>query len=110
MSAKQPSKRPQLARPTEPTRRAAALLADEILGWPGVTQKPMFGMRCFYRSGVVFALLPDKRALGRADAIAYKMPKAGAAREGEKWLFHTVDEQLHKAIAVLNAAWQAAGC
>ena len=109
MPTSRPAKRPQLPKPTEETRRAAALLAEEILGWPEVTEKPMFGMRCFYRNGVVFALLPNKRALERADAIAYKLPKAGASSEGEKWLLHTVDDRLQKAIAVLQRAWKAAG-
>ena len=92
--------RPKLPKPTEETRRAAALLAEELLSWPGVTERPMFGMRCFYRSGIVFAMLPDKRALERPDAIGYK--------QGGKWLLHTLDDNLNAAVATLQLASEAA--
>jgi len=52
-------------------RRISALIGDEILRWPEVTERPMFGMRAFYRKGVVFALLPDKRTMDRPNSIAY---------------------------------------
>jgi hypothetical protein len=45
-------------------RRISAMLADEVLTWPGVTVQPMFGMRALYRDGTVFALLPETRTIG----------------------------------------------
>jgi hypothetical protein len=65
-------------------RRACALLAEEISGWPDVSMRLMFGFRAVYRSGVIFAMLPDKRALESAGAIAYK--------EGGKWRLFEVGD------------------
>ena len=45
----------------------------------------MFGMRAFYRGAVVFAMLPDKRALENPKAIAYKLAGSAKKKEGEKW-------------------------
>ena len=80
-------------------RRACALLAEEISGWPEVSMRPMFGLRAVYRNGVIFAMLPDKRALESPTAIAYK--------EGGKWvLFEVGDENdLGRALAVIEMAY-----
>ena len=53
---------------------------DAALGW--VTVRPMFGMRAFYRVKVVFAMLPEKRALGSPQAIAYKVTQGVTKGEG----------------------------
>lgn len=60
------------------------MLERELLSWPGVTSKPMFGMRAVYRRNTIFAMLPDKRALESPSAIAYKL-HAAEKREGQKW-------------------------
>ena len=60
---------------SEEMKRFAGLLAEEVLLWPGVTARPMFGLRAFYRGGAIFAMLPDKRAPEKANAIAYKLAK-----------------------------------
>jgi hypothetical protein len=80
-------------------RRACALLAEEISGWPDVSMRLMFGFRAVYRNGVIFAMLPDKRALESAGAITYK--------EGGKWvLFEVGDENdLGRALAVIEKAY-----
>jgi hypothetical protein len=82
-------------------RRLCALLGEEILRWPDVRARPMFGMRAFYRGAVVFAMLPDKRALESPNAIAYKLPG------GKKWQqFELKDEgAIDKALACLNKAY-----
>lgn len=64
---------PPLPRVTEEMRRWCVLLADECLRWPGVTSRKMFGMNALYRGEVIFAALPDKRALLSADSIIFKL-------------------------------------
>jgi hypothetical protein len=54
-------------------RHLCALLAREILRWPDVVARPMFGMRAFYRGSVIFAMLPGKRAMETPRSIAYKL-------------------------------------
>ena len=70
----------------------------------------MFGLRAFYRGAVVFAMLPDKRALESPTAIAYKLPDGLRRREGEKWrLCELKDEQaIDSALAHLRAAYRKA--
>jgi len=71
----------------------------------------MFGMRAFYRGTVVFAMLPDKRALERPRAIAYKLPAGTQRREGPKWqLFELKGERdVGNALACLDKAYRRAG-
>jgi hypothetical protein len=92
-------------------RRLCTVLAQELEGWPDVSQHPMFGMRAFYRGTEVFAMLPDKRALENPWAIAYKMPSAAQSKEGEKWkLFELEREQdIAAALARLTRAYRKAG-
>lgn len=68
-------------------RRLCFLLEQELLRWPGVSVRSMFGLRAFYRGPVVFAMLADERALANPQAIAYKLPDGVRKREGEKWRF-----------------------
>lgn len=90
-------------------RHISALLTQELLEWPDVSARPMFGLRAFYRSTAIFALLPEKRALESPNAIAYKLAAAGA-KEGEKWRpFELENEQdISAALAVLEKAYRAA--
>jgi hypothetical protein len=89
----------------------STLLSEELLHWPGVSARPMFGMRAFYHGAVVFAMLPDKRALESPTAIAYKLPVGAPRSEGEKWrLFELEGERdLGSALACLDKAYRWAG-
>jgi hypothetical protein len=51
-------------------RRVAGLLSAEVLRWPKVTAKPMFGMQALFRGKKIFAALPMTRAIGRPRSIA----------------------------------------
>jgi hypothetical protein len=86
-------------------KHIAAMLEEEMLGWPNVSVRPMFGMRALYRGGAIFAMLPDKRALESANAIAYKLPDGA-----EKWqLFEVEDErELSRALGCLDKAYRKA--
>jgi hypothetical protein len=99
-----------LAPVSDEMRHLSALLEQELLGWPDVSARPMFGMRGFYRGAVVFAMLPDKRALEKPNAIAYKRADGTERREGQKWQLcelktpHDID----KALACLDQAYKRA--
>ncbi len=97
-------KRPQLPPVSEGMRRTFALLAEELGGWPGVSMKLMFGLRAVYRNGVIFAMLPDKRSLEVADAIAYKA--------GGEWKTFEVkgEEGIGAALGILEKAYERAEC
>lgn len=57
---------------SEPARRWAETLRQELDQWPGVLVKRAFGMVLIYRGNVVFAALPGTRALYEEDAILIK--------------------------------------
>jgi hypothetical protein len=96
------SKRPKLVLVSEETSHLSLLLAQELLRWPDVTARPMFGLRAFYRKTVIFAMLPDKRALENPKAIAYKL--------GDKWQPFELNDQhdIDEALARLNQAYSKA--
>jgi hypothetical protein len=76
-----------------------AQLEEEVACWPDVSMRLMFGLRAIYRKKVIFALLPDKRALESPTAIAYK--------QGGKWvLFEVRDENdIGRALTVIERAY-----
>ena len=59
--------------------RWSAMLAEELVEWPGVATKPMFGFTGFYRGKTIFAAVPKSRALGSPNSVIFKLP------EGSKW-------------------------
>jgi hypothetical protein len=104
------SKRPKLVPVSEDMKRISVLLAQELLDWPDVKVRPMFGLRAFYRGRVVFAMLPEKRALENPKAIAYKLTAATQTREGQQWqLFELEGERdIASALGCLERAYQSA--
>ena len=62
-------------------QRWSAMLAEELIQWPGVTTKPMFGLISFYRVQTIFAAVPKSRALGSPNAVIFKLPKGSKWRE-----------------------------
>ncbi len=92
-----------------------SLLAAEILTWPDVSGRSMFGYRAFYRGAVIFAMFPEKRMLESPTAIAYKVydrrPNAPRPnREGPNWhVFELNDDRsVARAIATLEKAYSSA--
>jgi hypothetical protein len=103
-----PISRPKFARASDEMRRLSALLGSELLRWPDVSERPMFGMRAFYRKDTVFALLPAARTMDRPNSIAYKLAdKDASVREGGKWrLFDIEDESgIKDALQLLDEAY-----
>jgi hypothetical protein len=94
------SRRIKLPKPSEEMRHCFAQLAEELATWPEVSTKLMFGLRAIYRDGVIFAMLPDKRSLETADAIAYKA--------GRKWMAFELKGEggMGAALAVLEKAYE----
>jgi len=87
-------KRPKLVPLSEELRRMFGLLAEELARWPGVSVRPIFGLRAFYRGSAIFALIPEKRGLESARAIAYK--------EGGKWKLLELDSDRDLARALVG--------
>jgi hypothetical protein len=92
-----------------------SLLTAEILTWPELSDRPMFGYRAFYRGAVIFAMLPDKRMLESPTAVAYKVydrsrNSTSSTREGQNWhLFELNDDRsIARAIATLEKAYASA--
>jgi hypothetical protein len=117
--------RPKLLPVSEETRRWSALLESELLSWPGVTAKRMFGFRALYRGKRIFAALPHSRGFGPDSSILLKfdpMPPALLRRAesdsrlhtnspGKGWFSFTLasDADLHDALEWLNHAYETAG-
>jgi hypothetical protein len=103
--------RPKLPHISDEMRHLCVLLGEEILRWPGVNVRPMFGMRAFYRANIVFAMLPERHALGSPQAIAYKVATSAKKKDGKKWrlLELTSVQELGAALAVLDKAYRKAG-
>lgn len=102
-------KRPKLVKPSLAMERISVLLGEELLRWPKVRSHPMFGLTAFYREESVFALLPAKRAMESANAIAYKVPRPEHKREGEKWKFFELEDErsIPQALNLLGEAYEA---
>jgi hypothetical protein len=99
-------KRPKLVPVSEEMRRICEMLARELLCWPDVSIRPMFGVRAVYRGNVVFAMLPDKRALENPKAIAYKRFEV-QGKDDEKWKLFELENEQHigRALVYLNRAY-----
>jgi len=122
---KQPARpRPKLLPVSEEARRWSALLESELLSWPGVIVKRMFGFRALYRGKRIFAALPNSRGFGPDASILLKMktmPPALLQRaEGDRriiintpgngWFSFTLnsDTDLHDALWWLNHSYESA--
>ena len=103
-------KQPSLVLPSEEMRQRSSLLAQELSRWPEVSMRPMFGLRAFYRGTVVFAMLPHKRALQSAKAIAYKLPSGAQSKQAGKWKLFELenDHDIGRALVILDKAYRKA--
>jgi len=53
-------------------KHRASMLQGEVVQWPGVKTKPMFGMVSFYRGESIFAAVPKTRTLRSPESIILK--------------------------------------
>ena len=65
--------RPAFVRISDAMKEWALALGAELLTWPSVTSRLMFGMTVFYRKGVVFAALPKTRCFETSHSVAFKL-------------------------------------
>ena len=116
--------RPKLLPVSEETRRWSALLESELLTWPGVIAKRMFGLGALYRGKRIFAALPNSRGFGPDASVMLKfdpIPPALLQRAqsdsrirrntpGNGWLSFALssDTDLHDALEWLNSSYEAA--
>ena len=116
--------RPKLLPVSEETRRWSALLESELLSWPGVIAKRMFGFRALYRGKKIFAALPSSRGFGPDASVLLKfdpMPPALLQRAqndsrihgdtpGNGWLSFALncDSDLHDALEWLTHSYDSA--
>lgn len=63
----------KLSHVSEAMRQWCAMMESELLSWPGVEARPMFGMLGFYRRGKIFAAIPRDRTVGNTDAVLVKL-------------------------------------
>ena|SRR5579862_1097690 len=87
------------------TRRMSAMLLQQILALPDVSERSMFGMRALYRDGVIFAMLPDKRLVEGPNTIAVKLPSK-APESGKRWRLFDIlrEDDINAAISLLVRA------
>ena len=65
--------RPKLPRIPEEMRQWSDLLLREILGWPDVSSRPMFGMTAVYRGNTIFGVLPRTRAMDTPYSVSFRI-------------------------------------
>ena len=114
--------RPKLPRVSEEMKRLAELLEAEMLAWPNVTSRPMFGLNGIYRGRNIFAVLPRTRAMDVPDSIAFRLLKRPrniidelskderiVAAEA-KWISFLIesDSEIHAALKWLALAYRQA--
>jgi hypothetical protein len=65
--------RPKVPRIAEEMRQWSDLLLREVLDWPHVTSRPMFGMTAVYRDSAIFGVLPRTRAMDTPHSVSFKL-------------------------------------
>jgi hypothetical protein len=134
MKARKPEKDARVPRARRATfapisdemRRWSRLLEAELMTWPDVSTKSMFGFLSFYRAGKIFAALPRTRGFHSSSSLILKfnpMPgtllvKARADGRmdtntrvpGKGWFSFEVasESDLRDALGWLDQAYQAA--
>ena len=116
--------RPRLPHVSGEIKRIAALLETEVLTWPGVTSRAMFGLTGLYRARKIFAVLPRTRAMDAPDSIAFRLPRQSNRIAAElhrdkrivtptpdaKWISFVInsDTDIHDALNWLALAYREA--
>jgi hypothetical protein len=99
-------KGPKLVLASEETKHIAALLERELMRWPDVSVRPMFGTHAVYHGAAIFAALPHKRAMRSPRAIAYKLPPAARSKQDKMWEVFEVESanDIGRALELLDQA------
>jgi hypothetical protein len=67
--------RPTLPKIPEEMRQWCDLLLEELLRWPNVRSRPMFGMIAVYRGSAIFGAVPRTRAMDNRYGVSFKLPQ-----------------------------------
>jgi hypothetical protein len=113
--------RPKMPPISEEMKQWSAMLKTELMGWPQVTSRPMFGMSGIYRRKKIFAALPVTRGFGTPSSIIFRfdpMPAdlnqraLGEPRitPGTRWFSFEIQstKDLRDALWWLNQSYEAA--
>jgi hypothetical protein len=113
--------RPKMPPISEEMKQWSAMLKAELIGWPHVTSRPMFGMSGIYRHKRIFAALPVTRGFDTPSSIIFRfdpMPadlnqralKEPRITPGTRWFSFEIGsaEDLRDALWWLNQAYEAA--
>ena len=124
MTSEPGRRRPKLPRVSEEMKRLVEVLEGEILAWPNVTSRPMFGLNGIYRGSNIFAVLPRTRAMDVPDSIAFRLLKRSrnvmdklrrdkrivASTSDANWISFVMesDSEIHAALNWLALAYRQA--
>ena len=108
------AERPRLFKIDAEMQRWCALLEQELLAWPDVSVKPMFGMIGFYHGKNIFATIPRTRAAESARSLLIKLPAANGKRlkptsgQDSSWVAYELDSEndITDALAWLERAYE----
>ena len=78
MKRRKPMKRrprPKLPKIPAEMGQWSDLLLREILGWPHVSSRPMFGMIAVYHGDAIFGVLPRTRAMDSPYSVSFKIAR-----------------------------------
>lgn len=95
-------------------QRWCALLEEELLAWPEVSTKPMFGMIGFYHGKNIFAAIPRTRAATTARSLLIKLPRLSdkrlkrASGPGSGWVAYELESanDITEALTFLERAYE----
>ena len=62
---------------SEEMKAWSAALEAELIEWPRVSGRSMFGFNALYRGKRIFAVLPRTRGVGNSNSLAFKLEGAG---------------------------------
>ena len=106
--------RPKLFKIDTEMQRWCALLGEEVLAWPEVTTKPMFGMTGFYHGRRIFAAIPRTRAATTARSVLLKLSGVSdnrlkrAGGPSTSWVTFELESanDIHEALVWLERAYE----
>jgi len=113
--------RPKMPPISEEMKQWSAMLKAELIGWPQVTSRPMFGMSGIYRRKKIFAAVPVTRGFDTPSSIIFRFDSMSAdlnqralketrITPGKRWFSFEIKstEDLRDALWWLNQAYEAA--
>ncbi len=108
------AERPRLFKIDSEMQQWCALLEQELLAWPEVSAKPMFGMIGFYHGKSIFAAIPRTRAAETARTLLIKLPGLDdkrlkrASGPGSGWISYELESanDITEALTWLERAYE----